>query len=171
MWNNSLWPAWLAIGFAILLTVNQLLSESEKFANLLGRFGRKMYERSRTRRRMDTVEFNAAVREAVKVERKAWEEDEERALKVMEGRLEFVTEITTAQQEQLKELNFQIRCHTAYSEYEAEWHNRLRILMLRAAQNGGTVAIDDFPPHMHYGDFEDFCRQHGNMRWRDWGIG
>jgi hypothetical protein len=170
MLNSEMWPAWLAIGFAILLTLNQLLSESEKFANLLGRFGRKLHARARDRRRMDTIEFTSAVREAVNEERERWERDEERALKIMEDRLEYVTDITKAQQEQLKGLSFDLRCLTAYSEYETSWHNRLRMLAARAATNGGKVPIEELPPHIGFGEFEERCKREGNMRWREWNI-
>lgn len=170
MLNSPLWPAWLAVAIAALLTINQLISESEKFANSLGRVGRKLYERARTRRRMDTVEFNVAVREAVKAERKSWEDDEAREMKVMEGRLQFVTEITEEQQKQLREITFELRCHRAYGDYEGEWHNKLRIMALRAANNGGEIAIDALPPHLMYSEFEEHCQQRDNMRWREWGI-
>jgi hypothetical protein len=172
MWSEvvNLWPAWLAITLAGLVTVNQLISESSKFANVLGSIGRKLHERARERRRMDTIEFSTAVREAVATERKGWEEDEERALKIMEGRLEYVTQITEAQQQQLKDLNFDIRCLTAYSHYETAWHNKLRMLAARADLNGGSIPIEHLPHHMEYSEFEERCKSEGHTRWREWQI-
>ena len=166
----KLWPAWLAIALAVIVAVNQIISESSKFANLLGGIGRTLHARARERRRMDTIEFTNAVHQAVKAERKSWEEDEERALQAMEGRLEYVAKITEAQQEQLKELNFQVRCLTAYSHYEVAWHNKLRIMAARADQNGGVIPISELPHHMEYGEFEERCKTEGHTRWREWKL-
>ena len=170
MLNSQLWPAWLAIALAVLITLNQLLSESEKFANLLGRFGRTIHARARRLRRMDTLEFTNALQEAVAKERQRWEEDEERALNIMESRLRYVTEITAAQQEQLEAIGFDLRCLTAYSQYEVAWHNRLRALALRADNNGGSVPVEELPHHIEFADFENRCKSENNMRWREWGI-
>lgn len=170
MLTNGTWPAWLAIGFAILLAFNQLLSESEKAANVLGKFGRWIYSRARARRRMDTVEFTEAVRKAVDKERQRWEDDEARELKVMEERVAFITELTQEQQRQLREITFELRCHRAYGDYEAAWHNRLRVLAMRADMNGGQIPIETLPPHIMYSEFEDRCRAEKTMIWRDWGL-
>ena len=65
----ALWPGWLAIAIAVIVSLNQLLSESEKFARLFGRFGRWVYARAKARHRMDLEEFNDAVRDSVADER------------------------------------------------------------------------------------------------------
>lgn len=165
----NLWPAWVVLFVASLVLLNQLITESEKFANLLGRFGRELYNRSKRRYQMDQVEFSKAVRDAVADERKRWEEDEARALTVVEGRMEFVSKLAGTQQDQLKELSFQLGCMRAYVEYEAEWHHRLRLRLL-AVQNEGLIKVDDLPDHMLYVDFESRCREAGNMSWRSWGL-
>lgn len=164
------WPAWLGIAIATLVAVNQAITESEKFANTLGGWARKMHARAQKRHRMDTVEFNEAVRDAVADERTRWENDEARSLKIVEGRLEYVTKITENQQTEMGALSFQVRCMTAYTEYEADWHHRLRLLILRANQNGGEIAIQTLPDHMAYYEFETMCKQKGNLNWRTWGL-
>lgn len=165
------WPVWLAVTIAVLVGTNQLLTESEKFANLLGRFGRKVYDRARARSRMDTVEFSAAVRDAVKSERESWEAEETRAFAAVERDLAYVTGVTNRQQERLEEFEWSMRCLTAYTEYEADWHHRMRLAILKAEQNGGVIPVEDLEekfPHMHYREFEEKCRTANNMNWRSW---
>lgn len=161
----SYWPAWVAISAAGLVTLNQAITESEKFANMLGRFGRAIYARSKRRYQMDQIEFSRAVRAAVTEERHKWEADETRALNVVSGQMDFVATVAAAQQAQLNELNFRVRCMTAYVEYEAEWHHRLRMMLLSA--DGGLAVL---PDHYDYAEFERKCKAHNNMNWRTWDI-
>jgi hypothetical protein len=148
--------------------LNQLITESEKFANLLGGIGRRMYARSKRRYQMDQIEFSTAVRNAVNDERKKWEEDEARALKALDGQMDFVTETAKQQQQQLSELSFQVRCMTAYVEYEADWHHKLRMLLLKLDPKVGIVSVDDLPHHMDYTEFENKCKESKNTNWRRW---
>lgn len=165
----NLWPAWVVLFVASLVLLNQLLTESEKFANLLGRFGRGIYDRSKRRYQMDQVEFSNAVRTAVAEERKQWEETEDRALTTVRGQMELVSTVAKNQQDQLKEFNFQLNCMRAYVEYEAEWHHKLRMRLL-SVENQGLIKIDDLPEHMMYNDFETKCREAGTVSWRTWGL-
>jgi uncharacterized phage-like protein YoqJ len=168
---TSLWPAWTALGVGALVTLNQLLTESEKFANLLGSVGRKFYARSKLKYQMDQIQFSTAVRAAVNDERKRWEEDESRALAVVTGQMAYVSSTAEEQQKQLEGLSFQIRCMTAYVEYEANWHHQLRMQMLRAdSKNDGMISIETLPNHMDYSDFEGNCKKFNSMAWRSWGI-
>lgn len=162
------WPAWVAIAVATLVMLNQAITESEKFANLLGRFGRAIYARSKRKYRMDQIEFSDAVRQAVADERKRWEEDETRSLTVVNERMAYVVGVAEKQSDQIKELSFQLRCMTAYVEYEAEWHHRFRMAVLRADKGDGTVVVNDLPNHMHYAEFEKKCKDTGDMNWRIW---
>lgn len=162
------WPGGLAIAIAMIVAVNQLIAESSKFANLLGGWGRKLHARARARYRMDTADFNEAVRDAVADERKRWEEDEARALKAVEGRLTYVTEITKAQQEEMNTLSWQIRCHTAYTEYEADWHHQLRMKIVKALKNGGAIPVEVLPEHIPFYDFERLCKDKSSFAWRTW---
>jgi hypothetical protein len=164
------WPAWTAITVATLVMLNQAITESEKFANMLGRVGRAMYARSKRRYQMDQIEFSRAVRDAVGEERHRWEADEVRALNVVTGQMEYVVTVAAKQQEQLNELNFRVRCMTAYVEYEAEWHHRLRMLVLRADVNGGAVGISELPPHHDFAEFERKCNENKSTAWRTWGV-
>jgi hypothetical protein len=159
------WPAWVAIAVATIVLLNQAITESKKFASALGKFGLWWYDRSRKRYQMDQIEFSTAVRNAITDERKKWEEDESRALTVVTGQMDFVARTATEQQKQLAELSFQMRCMTAYVEYEAEWHHKLRMKLLTAS---GSVTIDDLPDHMHYSEFERNCREHGDVIWQRW---
>ena len=168
MLNPQFWPAWLAIAIASVVGLGQLLTESEKVANLFGKWGRKIYNKARQRNRMDTEEFNRAVRDAVAEERERWERDEARALTIVEGEVKIVSDVAADQQRKMEEMYWTIRCLTAYTEYEADWHHRLRILVLQANANGGSIPISDFADHIHYAEFEKKCREHNNMNWRSW---
>jgi hypothetical protein len=162
------WPTWVAIATASFVGISQLLQESEKFANLLGRFGRGVHERARKRYRMDTKEFNDAVAKAVDRERDKWEEDEGRALTSVEEQLKFVVDIANAQRTQLEELSFQVRCMTTYTEYEAMWHHKWRLAVISAAHDD-SIPLAAMPvEHVHYADFERRCRENRSMNWRDW---
>lgn len=165
---SSYWPAWAAIGVATLVFVNQAITESEKFANLLGRFGRSIYARSKRRYQMDQIEFSSAVQMAVASERQKWSEDEARALTVVTGQMTMIADIAKQQKIQLEELNFQLRCMTAYVEYEAEWHHRFRMVLLSADVGNGLINTHELPDHMHYADFEKKCKDLKNMSWRTW---
>lgn len=164
----SYWPAWTAITLAGLVTLNQAITESEKFANMLGRVGRSIYERSKRRYQMDQIEFSRAVRTAVNEERQKWEDDETRALNVVSGQMEFVTGLASNQQKQLNEFSFQVRCLTSYVEYEADWHHKLRMMLLRA--NGEGLDFATLPDHLDFSEFERNCREKNNTAWRTWGI-
>ena len=166
----NFWPAWLAVVIASLVMLNQMITESEKFANMLGGWARKLHERAKRRYKMDTIEFNEAVRQAVASERQRWESDEARALKAVEGQLTFVAKVAEDQQKQLNNLNWAQRCLTAYTEYEAQWHHKLRMAILKAEQNGGHLPVDAVVDHIHYAEFEERCRKSGNMNWRAWDI-
>jgi hypothetical protein len=166
----SYWPAWMAIILSLLAGLYQLITEFRKFANLLGPLGRRLYDRSRTRHKMDTTEFNQAVREATAEERERWEKDEARAMILYEGRLKHVSDLTEDQQRELKEVQWQLRCHHAHAEYDSEWHSILQRLIRRAARNGGQIPIDDLPDHIHFSDFEQMCRDNKNFSWRTWGL-
>jgi hypothetical protein len=170
MINTTYWPVWLAIAFSGLAGGYQAITEFQKVANLFGKFGRNIYEKSRARHRMDTKEFHEAVREAVAEERARWEADEARALTVVEQRLEYFIGLTKQQHEELIAVAWARRCDTAYGEYESEWHHRLRLAILRANQNGGAIPIEILPEHVHRGDFERMCREKDNFSWRTWGI-
>lgn len=156
------------MGIAALVAFNQAIGESQKFANMLGKWGRKMHQRARANYRMDTTEFNAAVRDAVADERERWEAEEARALTMVEGRLSYVTGITETQQKELQELSWSLRCHTAYTEYEADWHHKLRMKIVQANQDGGKIPIEMLPDHKSYYEFEVLCKDKGNLNWRTW---
>lgn len=168
MTSSGWWPAWLAMAIAGLVAFNQAIAESKKFASLLGGWGRKMHDRARSRYQMDTAEFNAAVRDAVADERARWDSEEARALTMVEGRLKYVTEITETQQKELQELSWSLRCHTAYTEYEADWHHKLRMKVVQANRDGGKIPIGDLPDHRSYYEFETLCKDKGNLNWRTW---
>lgn len=161
------WPAWLAVGLGALVGLNQLVTESEKFANALGRAGRAWHARARRRYRVDVAEFNAALTERLEEERQRWRDEEARALVAVQGRLKYVTELVTTQQTEMTELEFQIRCFSSYAEYEADWHHRLRMLIIKADLNGRHINIDQLPDHIPFTDFEHECRVKG-MNWRTW---
>lgn len=164
------WPAWVAILVATLVMLNQLITESEKFANVLGSIGRKMYARSKRRYQMDQIEFSKAVRDAVSDERQKWEDDEARALSAVEGQMTFVADVAEKQQIQLAELSFQLRCMTAYVEYEAEWHHKLRMRILTSDPVNAVISVEDLPDHLHYAEFERKCKDSNSLSWRSWGI-
>lgn len=170
----SYWPAWVALAATGLAILNQAITESQKLANVFGRFGRKLYDRARRRARMDNEEFNTALDKRLEVKRtewrKEWEADEARALTALRRDMTYVAGVAESQQERLDTLEFEVRCHTAYSEYEAAWHNRLRILAERANNNGGEIPVALLPEHVHYDEFEERCKSEGNMNWRRWGI-
>jgi hypothetical protein len=166
----SYWPAWLAIALAGMAGFYQVITEFSRFANLFGKWGRTLYQKSRERHRMDTEDFHKAVRKAVEEERQRWDEDEARELATVQERLNYFIGLAELQQREMAELSFQTRCHTAYTEYEAEWHHRLRIAISQALHNGGAVPVDKLPDHIHYAEFEKKCRDAGTMSWRGWGL-
>jgi hypothetical protein len=170
MINTAYWPVWLAILLSGLAGIYQVITEFQKIANLFGKFGRGIYERSRARHRMDTKEFHEAVRVAVEEERERWEVDEARALTVVKERLEYFIGLSEQQQAELIEMRWYKRVDTAYGEYESEWHHRLRLAILRASKNGGAIPIEILPEHIHRGDFERMCREKDSFNWRTWGI-
>jgi hypothetical protein len=167
---TNYWPAWLAIVLATLVALNQAISESQKFANLLGGWARKMHARAKIRHRMDIEEFNDAVRDAVADERKRWEEDEASSINILERRLRHVSDMALAQQEEISELSWSRRCNGAYAEYESYWHQKLRVLILKANRNGGSIPIEELPENVPFHEFEQMCRERGNFNWQKWGI-
>ena len=165
-----MWPAWVALAIGTLIAFNQGISESQKFANLLGGWARGMHQRARDRNRMDTEEFNKAVRQAVADERERWENDEARALTVVEKRLEHVIVITEEQQKEMQDLSWMNRCLIAYSEYESAWHHKMRLKTARAAANGGTIPVEEIINHIEYYEFQSLCKDRNSMAWRTWDL-
>lgn len=166
----SYWPVWMAVLLSTVAGFYQIITEFQKFANLFGKWGRGIYTRSRTRFRMDTEEFNKAVRDATAEERTRWEAEEARAMVLYEGRLRYVSELTEAQQKELQEIQWQLRCHHAHAEYDSEWHHILQRLIMQAARNGGQIPITELPDHISFSDFEQCCRDNKSFAWREWGL-
>lgn len=164
------WPGWVSLAIGVLLTVNKLIEESEKFAKRLGPIGRKLRDRALKRHHVDlaAAEFADAVRKAVdkavEEARRRWLEDENEAIKSLSGRLETVSDVTDEQEEAIGVLRSEVRCLTAYTEYEDSWHARLRAAAVRSPD--GTILMTDLPHHTGYYDFE--AKYRTNPNWRTW---
>lgn len=167
----GLWPGWLALLVALILTFNKLAEESEKFARTFGRIGRGIRRRALQRHQVDlkAAEFamavQSAVTEAVTKAREEWEQDENTAIAALDARLSTVSKVTAQQLVDLEEMRFQVRCMTAYTEYEAMWHNRLSMLI---ANSTGKVCLNDLPHHYGYYEWEKKYRDDPN--WRKWAF-
>lgn len=164
----DLWPAWVALTVTGLIALNRAIEESGKFAAFLGKWATKRHERALARHHVDlaAAEFADAVKDAIEAARKTWESEENEALTALDKRLETVSEITATQKTDLDELRLQVRALMAYTEYEAAWHHRFGIVVIRHEGNGSCVPIIDIPAHMDYSEFETLYRV--NQRWRDW---
>lgn len=160
------WPGWLVIIVVVLLTLNRLIEESAQVANSFGKFGRWWRRRALQRHQINLAadEFAQALTRAVEKARDEWEQEENEALIAMRGRVDSLVEVSKAQKETITELQFDMRCCTAYADYEARWHNELRA---HAGRNGdGLVRLEDMPVHIPYFEFESRFRE--NPKWREW---
>lgn len=165
----SLWPAWVALAISGLFALNKLIEESGKFAAFLGKWALKIHRRALARHHVDlqAAEFSQAITNALESARRAWLSDENEALRALDQRLEAVSGVTSQQARDIKELRFQLRCMTAYTEYESVWHGRL--LRLISSAGNGHVRVEDLPPHVNFYEFE--ARYRDNTSWRDWSLG
>lgn len=160
------WPGWLVIIVIAVLTFNRMVEESAQVANFFGRFGRWWRKRALHRHQINLAadEFAQALTKAVQQAREEWEQEENEALVAMQGRVTSLADISRTQNTTISELQFDIRCCTAYADYEALWHNRLRAHAARSSD--GLVRLEDLPVHIAYYDF--LARFRENQRWREW---
>lgn len=166
----SAWPGWAALLIGVLLVVNKLSEESEKFANRLGRVGRWLRTRSLKRHGFDAAA--AIIAETVRIEvdkavtaaRKQWEEEDNEAIVALDRRLSAVSSTAAAQALDLETMRFSYNCCLAYADYEATWHNRLSVEVARH----GTIGLNDMPNHYSYYDFEKHFKTSTN--WRKWAF-
>lgn len=160
------WPGWLVILVVVVLTLNRLIEESAKVANVFGGVGRWWRQRALRRHQINLAadEFAQALTKAIQQAREEWEEEENEALAAMQRRVGSLAEISRAQNQTITELQFDMRCCTAYADYEALWHNRLRAHAARSPD--GLVRLEDMPVHIPYFDF--LVRFRENQRWREW---
>lgn len=163
------WPAWVALVLAALVGINELIKQSSTLANFLGGWARKIHARAAAGRQVDiaSAEFTKFVADAVENAREKWEGDENEALASLSTRLETVRSVTAEQALNIAELQFQVRCMTAYTEYEAWWHHQLDTRKARAAE---SLLVEDILDHMLYYEFEQKCRDQ-SMKWRTWAPG
>lgn len=161
------WPGWAALLFAGLLTLNKLLEESEKFARFLGPIGRSLRKRALKRHQFDiaAAHIAMAVQQAVAKAREEWERDENEAIIALDQRLSTVSQVTAQQSLDLEAMRFQVQVMTAYTEYEAMWHQRLQLAIAAA---GGELRSEDIPGHMDYFQFEKKYKR--NTNWRRWAF-
>lgn len=162
----EMWPAWLAMAVSGIIALNRAVEESSKFAGVLGGWGKKMHDRAIARKQVEfaAAELAEAVMKAVEDARRAWQSDENAALRAMDERLEAVAEVTTAQKKDLEEMRFQVRCQMAYSEYEIMWHHKLLVKVSQSPN--GCLDYNDIPHHIDYWQFESMYR--ANDHWREW---
>jgi hypothetical protein len=118
------------------------------------------------RHRIDLIseEFAEAVSRAVETARDKWETEGNDALLALQGQLKTVSRITEQQRVQLTELLFKVRCMTVYTEYEALWHHKLRVMSNTAIDDHIPIAV--LPKHIDYYQFEVLYRS--NPDWQNW---
>lgn len=167
----SYWPAWLALVVSALIAFNRLIDESKKFASFFGEWGRKRHEKTLRRHQMDlqATHFADAVKQAVENARKAWEEDENEAISALDRRLLVVAKVTEQQSKDIATCQRKINVMSAYADYESSWHNRMRAVV--AASSGGSVVVNDLPPHMNFWQFEAEYFKHPDIDRTWWGLG
>lgn len=156
------WPAWIAIAISVLLGVNRLIEESEKFAGFFGKWARKIHARHQE----DLVieKLAEVVRQVLDSAHDEWESEGNEAMRAMAARLETMSDVSAQQKEDIDELLFQVRCSMGYGEYEALWHHRLRLAATNAT--GTCLPLADIPNHIDYYRFESMYRSDTN--WRTW---
>lgn len=163
---TAYWPGWLACVVAFILAFNKLAEESYKFASLFGRWGKKIHAKALERHHINLAaeQFANAIRDAVEKARDEWEGEENEAIKALDQRLGTVSRVTTDQTAHINDLLFQVRCLTAYTDYEGLWHNRFRVAAARSGD--GHMSLDDLPNHIGYYEFEAKYREDDD--WRKW---
>lgn len=163
------WPAWLSLVLVAIVGLNELIKQSSTLANLLGGWAKKIHARAAAGRQVDlaSAEFTKLVASALEDAREKWEEDENEALASLNTRLETVRTVTAEQALNITELQFQVRCMTAYTEYEAWWHHQLDLRKARAAD---ALPVAEILDHLLYFEFEQKCRD-VDMKWRTWAPG
>lgn len=159
------WPGWLALIIAGVMAFNKLVEESYKFASVWGKWGKAAHAKALARHHVDLAaeQFATAVKNAVNAARETWESEDNEAIKALDDRLGTVSRVTADQKTNIDELIFQVRCLTAYTDYEGVWHNKFRAM---AARSDGVLRLDELPGHMLYYEFE--VQYKVNQKWREW---
>lgn len=160
------WPGWLALTIAVVMAFNKAVEESYKFASIWGKWGKRVHAKALSRHHVDlaAAQFAQAVQKAVDTARETWEAEDNEAIKALDDRLGTVSRVTADQKINIDELIFQVRCLTAYTEYEGLWHNRFRAEAARAVD--GRLSMADLPGHIGFYEFEVHYK--ANQQWRQW---